>query len=29
MLTNQAAGPDVSPEAVLRTLSGLPVGPGL
>ncbi|VTN70894.1 Uncharacterised protein [Klebsiella variicola] len=29
MLTNPAVGPDVSPEAVLRTLSGLPVSPGL
>ncbi len=28
MLTNQAVGPDVSPEAVLRTLSGLQVVQG-
>ncbi|SLU97170.1 Uncharacterised protein [Klebsiella variicola] len=29
MLTSPAVGLDVSPEAVLRTLSGLPVSPGL
>ncbi|MDP0707982.1 hypothetical protein Q8G14_14690, partial [Klebsiella variicola] len=28
MLTNPAVGPDVSPEAVLRTLSGLQVVQG-
>ena len=28
MLTSPAVGLDVSPEAVLRTLSGLPVSPG-